>query len=65
VAPRLRSPFAAADNRLLDERITRSMDTLLTILFIAAVGWALYRYGKRIGSRQGFGAGRRRRRRRR
>ena len=41
------------------------METLITMILIAGAGFYLYRQGKRLGSRSGFGAGRRCRNRRR
>ena len=41
------------------------MDIFLSLAVIATIGFAVYRYGKRIGSRKGFGAGLRKGRRRR
>ncbi|QDU92332.1 hypothetical protein [Lignipirellula cremea] len=41
------------------------METLLDLLLLTAAAWWLYHQGKRIGSRQGYGAGRARARRRR
>ena len=39
------------------------MDSLLVMLFVAAIGIYLFRFGKSLGSRQGFGVGVRRGRR--
>jgi hypothetical protein len=39
------------------------MEYLIVLLALAFVGWWLFHAGKRLGSRQGFGAGRARRRR--
>jgi hypothetical protein len=41
------------------------MEILAVLAALGVAGWWLYRSGKRVGSRKGFGAGRRRRRRRR
>ena len=35
------------------------MESLITRCLIAGAGFYLYRHGKRLGSRSGFGAGRR------
>ena len=38
------------------------METLITMILIAGAGFYLYRQGKRLGSRSGFGAACRQRR---
>ena len=39
-----------------------TMETLITMILIAGAGFYLYRQGKRLGSRSGFGAACRQRR---
>ncbi len=51
-------PAVAADDK------EDSMDILLGVLLIAAISYASFNHGKRIGSRLGFRAGRRKRQRR-
>ena len=38
------------------------MEQLLTVLFLSALCWYFYRWGKQLGSRKGYHAGRRNRR---
>jgi hypothetical protein len=40
------------------------MDSVLAIALIAGIGFVMFRSGKQLGSRLGFGAGRRTQRRR-
>jgi hypothetical protein len=39
------------------------MESLCAWLIAGGIAWAMYRHGKRLGSRKGYHAGRRRRRR--
>ena len=41
------------------------MENLIGLAVLAAIGWWLYKRGKRIGSRKGYGVGRSRSRRKR
>ena len=52
--------FTAAVALLNNTSENSSMEGLLLFVILAAIGYGLYRSGKRIGSIKGFHAGRRR-----